>query len=162
MKRLEGSCRCRAVAFSCESHAPVPYQFCYCTICCKTAGGGGYAINLSAVASSLKVEDRSAIGVYRAEIEEDGRCTLATGERSFCTRCATALWLYDPTWPNLLHPFASAIDTPLPKAPARTHLMLRFKPDWVQVEIGPGDLTFDLFPEESIEDWHRRHALWLD
>ena len=113
MMRLEGSCRCGAVAFSCDSHAPVPYQFCYCSICCKTAGGGGYAINLSAVASSLKVADRSMICVYRAEIDNDGHCTLATGERSFCTRCATALWLYDPTWPELLHPFASAIDTPL-------------------------------------------------
>ena len=40
--------------------------------------------------------------------------------------------------------------------------MLRFKPDWVHVEVQPDDLTFDLFPEESIEDWHRRHGLWQD
>ena len=52
MMHLEGSCRCGAVTFSCDSHAPVPYQLCYCTICCKTAGGGGYAINLSAVAAT--------------------------------------------------------------------------------------------------------------
>ena len=59
---LEGSCRCGAVTFSCDSHAPVPYQLCYCTICCKTAGGGGYAINLSAVSSTLKVEGARSPG----------------------------------------------------------------------------------------------------
>ena len=162
MLLLEGSCRCGAVAFSCESHAPVPYQLCYCSICRKTAGGGAYAINLSAVAGTLKVSGKAKLGVYRAEIEDDGHVTLATGERSFCIRCATALWLHDPTWPDLLHPFASAIDTPLPNAPFRTHLMLRFKPAWAPLDRGPDDLTFDLFPDESIEDWHRRHGLWLD
>ncbi len=162
MLLLDGSCRCGAVTFSCASHAPVPYQLCYCSICRKTAGGGGYAINLSAVADTLKVEDRSALAVYRAEVEADGHCTLATGERNFCVRCASALWLYDPTWPDLLHPFASAINTPLPKAPVRTHLMLRFKPDWAPLNCDPEDLTFDLFPEESIEEWHRRHGLWVD
>ena len=63
---LEGSCRCGAVHFSCESHTPVPYQHCYCSICRKTAGGGGYAINLGAVAASLKVEAAAGvIGVFR-------------------------------------------------------------------------------------------------
>ena len=38
--------------------------------------------------------------------------------------------------------------------------MLADKPDWVAVDSGPGDLTFDGYPEESIEDWHRRHDLW--
>ena len=163
MMRLEGSCRCGAVVFFCDSHAPVPYQRCYCSICRKTAGSGGYAINLSADSSTLQVEDKAAIGVYRAEIREpDGSVRTGTGERSYCTRCGTPLWLYDPTWPELLHPFASAIDTPLPKAPAHTHLLLADKPEWVPLELGPSDLTFDGFPEESIEDWHRRHGLWID
>ena len=97
MFHLEGSCHCGAVTFSCDSHAPVPYQLCCCSICRKTAGGGGYAINLSAAAASLKVEGRDAIGVYRAAIRDaDGSCEVSTGERNFCTRCASALWLYDP------------------------------------------------------------------
>ena len=58
---LEGSCRCGAVRFRVESHAPQPYQRCYCTICRKTAGGGGYAINLSAVTDTLQVDGREAI-----------------------------------------------------------------------------------------------------
>ena len=160
---LEGSCRCGAVRFKVESHAPVPYQLCYCTICRKTAGGGGYAINLSASSATLAVQGHEAIGVYRAEIaDESGACRTSSGERNFCTRCGAALWLYDPSWPELVHPFASVIDSDLPVAPERTHLMLRFKADWVEPRIGPHDLGFDLYPTQSIEDWHRSRGLWVE
>lgn len=161
---LDGSCRCGAVRFRVESHAPQPYQLCYCSICRKTAGGGGYAINLSATARSLKVEGRDALGIYRAEIvdEETEACRTSTGERNFCTRCGSALWLYDPTWPDLVHPFASAIDSDLPVPPERTHLMLRYRASWVEPDIGPHDLTFELFPEQSIEEWHRSRGLWVE
>ena len=128
---MEGSCRCGAVRFSVESHTPHPYQRCYCTICRKTDGGGGYAINIMGDAETLAVVGREVIGLYRAEIEEDGRCVTSDGERSFCTRCATALWVWDPNWPELVHPFASAIDTALPVPPARVHLMLAFRAPWV-------------------------------
>ena len=128
----------RGRAFSVASHTPYPYQLCYCSICRKTAGGGGYAINLMGDVSTLKVKGRKAIGVYRAKICDDdgGNCEVSTGERNFCTKCASALWLFDPTWPDLVHPFASIIDTPLPVPPARTHLMLRYKPSWVKPAIG--------------------------
>jgi hypothetical protein len=161
---LEGSCRCSAVRFTCESHTPQPYQRCYCSICRKTAGGGGYAINLGADAKTLTIEDsHKAIGVFRAEIrDEDGRCEVSTGERNYCSRCATALWLYSPEWPELVHPFASAIDTDLPVPPSRVHLMLKFKPAWVVVSQGPDDTLFDLYPEQSLEDWHRSRGLWVD
>lgn len=161
---LAGSCRCSAVRFTCDSHTPVPYQRCYCSICRKTAGGGGYAINLGADARTLKVDDpEKAIRIFRAEIrQEDGTCELSTAERNFCSRCATALWLFSPEWPELMHPFASAIDSPLPKPPSSVHLMLRFKPEWVEPDIRDGDRTFDLYPEQSLEDWHREHDLWVD
>jgi hypothetical protein len=161
---LLGSCRCGAVHFACESHTPVPYQRCYCSICRKTAGGGGYAVNLGALSASLGVHDPDkAIRIFRAEIRgEDGVCRISTGERSFCSRCATALWLYSPEWPDLVHPFASAVDSALAVPPVLTHLMLRFKPAWVAVEAGKDDLTFDLYPAQSLEDWHRAHGLWVD
>lgn len=162
MLTLDGSCRCGAVRFSMRSHAPQPYQLCYCSICRKTAGGGGFAINLSADAKSLTVDGADAIAVFRAEIADDGHCRTSSGERNFCTRCGTALWLYDPTWPELIHPFASAIDSALPVPPARTHIMLRFKASWVTPDFGPDDESFDLYPEQSIEDWHRGRGLWLD
>jgi len=73
-----------------------------------------------------------------------------------------ALWLFDPEWPDLMHPFASSVDTALPVPPVRTHLMLRYKPGWVVPVIGPNDLRFDLYPEESIEQWHKRLGLWVE
>jgi len=62
--RLEGSCRCGAVSFSVDSHTPYPYQRCYCSICRKSAGGGGYAINIMGVADTLKVKGNSARSGY--------------------------------------------------------------------------------------------------
>jgi hypothetical protein len=51
---LEGSCHCGAIRFQVESETPYPYQACYCSICRKTAGGGGYAINLGADANTWR------------------------------------------------------------------------------------------------------------
>ena len=42
--QLKGSCHCGAVKFSLQSDSPVPFMHCYCSICRKTAGSGGYAI----------------------------------------------------------------------------------------------------------------------
>ena len=53
MRELEGSCHCRAVTFSVETHTPVPYMRSYCSIYRKTAGVGGYAINLISEAEAL-------------------------------------------------------------------------------------------------------------
>jgi hypothetical protein len=160
---LKGSCRCGAVRFEVSSHTPVPYQLCYCSICRKQQGDGGYAINLGADAATLKIAGEKHLGLYRAEIEDEaGHCNVSSGERRFCRECGSALWLYDPTWPELVHPFASAIDTELPVAPQRVHLMLKYKAGWVQPSIRDGDVAFDLYPEESIADWHRRRGLWID
>lgn len=159
---LDASCRCGAVSFRLASHTPVPYQRCYCRICRKTMGGGGFAINLGGIADSLEVRGREAICVYRASIEEGGVCRTSSGERNFCRHCASGLWLFDPTWPDLIHPFASVVDTPLPEPPQRTHLMLAFKPAWVDVEARPGDEMFDHYPNESLADWHRARGLWVE
>ncbi|WP_031549605.1 GFA family protein [Parvularcula oceani] len=157
---LEGKCRCHAVRFRVESSTPVPYQRCYCRICRKTAGGGGYAINLGADNRTLAVEGEEHMRVYRAEIDRGGNCEKSSGERRFCAQCGSALWLWDPNWPDLVHPFASAIDTDLPVPPESVHLMLRFKASWVVPQIGEGDRCFDLYPEESIADWHKKRGLW--
>lgn len=152
---LEGSCACGAVHFSLEAYAPVPYLRCYCSICRKTAGGGGFSINLGGRADSLKVKGEEAVTVFQATI--DGR--ISPAERRFCTRCGSALWAWDPRWPELVHPFASAIDTPLPEPPEQIHIMLGSKPGWVRVEGAGTEECFDEYPSESLEDWHRRHGL---
>src|ERR1700750_1305517 len=132
------------------SHAPVPYQLCYCSICRKTAGGGGFAINLMGDAKSLKVRGRKAIRIFRAKIEDEGgHCETSSGQRHFCSKCAAALWLYDPGWPDLVHPFASAIDTRLPVPPSKVHLMLRFKAPWVKPAFGRRRARFHKMPRRA-------------
>ncbi|WP_353152588.1 GFA family protein [Pollutimonas bauzanensis] len=159
--QLEGSCHCGAVTFSVSSTAPYPYQRCYCSICRKTQGGGGYAINLAGDAETMKVKGSASVSVYHARLQDPDQKTThaSTAERHFCKRCGSALWLFSPEWPELIHPFASAIDTPLPVPPERTHLMLGSKAAWVEVEAGPRDKFFDVYPEESIAEWHERLGL---
>ena len=158
--QLDGSCHCGAVAFSLSSDHPYPYQRCYCSICRKTQGGGGYAINLGGDARSLRVHGREQVAVYRARLTgEDGGTHVSNAERHFCRLCGSGLWLFSPAWPELIHPFASAIDTPLPTPPQRTHLLLDSKAPWVEVAAHPDDQQFQGFPEESIAQWHARLGL---
>lgn len=158
---LEGSCHCQAVKFSVESAHPYPFNLCYCSICRKTAGAGGFAINLGAENASLQVQGSEHITVYKAWVDDakTGERKQSPGERHFCKHCASSLWAWDARWPELLHPFASAVDTPLPVAPERTHLMLDSKAPWVEISAGEKDKQFPGYPEESIAGWHERLKL---
>lgn len=153
---LEGACHCRAVRFSVRSNEPYPYMYCYCSICRKTAGGGGYAINLSADAGSLETQGEEHLSIYQVNPDDK---EPNSAKRHFCSRCGSALWVWDPRWPELLHPFASAVDTPLPKAPERCHIMLDYAPAWVSVPEGEGDPHFTEYPDQSIHDWHQSRGL---
>jgi hypothetical protein len=145
---LKGSCHCRAVRFSLRSATPYPYMWCYCSICRKTAGGGGYAINIMGQADSLKVKGRTK--AYRA--------TKGGGERRFCPNCGSALWVWDKRWPEWIYPFASAIDTKLPIPPKRERqlIFLGAKANWPRL---PEGRRFSKYPKESIIDWHRKRGL---
>lgn len=156
---LHGSCHCGAVKFSVESPHPYPFNLCYCSICRKTAGSGGYAINLSAKYDTLKVRGEKHIRTYHAKMDSAGGVVESEAERKFCGNCGSPLWLWDPGWPDLMHPHASSIDTDLPTPPERTHLMLGSKASWVEPCVGKADQTFDGYPEESIAEWHERLGL---
>lgn len=155
--KLEGSCHCGAVRFSVESPHPYPFNLCYCSICRKTAGGGGYAINIMGRAETLEVHGEEAVSVYRVRW---GTGSLSDARRHFCSRCGSALWAFDPTWPELVHPFASAVDTPLPVPPSRVHIMEDYRVPWAAAAEGPEDDHFAEYPAESIEGWHRRRGLF--
>ena len=159
---LEGSCHCKAVRFRVESDTFYPYQACYCSICRKTAGGGGYAINLGADANTLEVEGAENLSVYHAKLYDRGGpdgVPASEAERNFCRLCGSALWLFSPGYPDLVHPFASAVDTPLPKPPERVRLMLNYAAPWCEIPTGEGERHFPEYPEESLEGWHRRRGL---
>lgn len=163
MPQLKGSCHCGAVSFSLFSRAAVPFMRCYCSICRKTAGGGGYAINLSGDHATLKVTGEEHMAVYQARgtaAHPDGQ---STAQRHFCKHCGSALFLYDPTWPDLVHPFASAIDTPLPPAPESVYIMLESKPAWVTLPAAAKRADcYAEYPDESLADWHQHHGLYDD
>ena len=158
---LKGSCHCGKVKFQVESAEPVPFMRCYCSICRKTAGAGGYAINLGAVARSMSVTGKRHLHIYRARLANDGgRGTrLSSARRYFCLNCGSPLWAWDPTWPELVHPHASAIDTPLPAPPDNVHCMVGSKAPWVKVEGEPQDPRFERYPDFSLAQWHESKGL---
>ena len=159
--QLKGSCHCGAVRFSVTSYHPYPFMRCYCSICRKTAGAGGYAINLAGDNRTLQVEGEENITVYHARIHnpENAEPHISQGERRFCRLCGSCLWVYDPAYPDLMHPFASAIDTALPQPPEHTHIMLDFAASWVEIPKQSGDRYFARYPDESLADWHERLGL---
>lgn len=157
--QLQGSCHCGSIKFSVDAPQPIPFMRCYCSICRKTAGGGGYAINLGADAGSLRVTGKRHLRVYQALLRDgDDTPRTSSARRHFCGRCGSALWLWDPQWPELVHPHASAIDTPLPVPAQHAHIMLGSKAEWVEVEGKRGDAHFDVYPDFSLAQWHERHA----
>lgn len=164
--RLEGSCHCGAVKFSFVSHTPYPVNRCYCSVCRKMAGSGGYTINIMGEYDTLKIEGdgEKYMKVYRhgnnhrGAYEDDG---LGASRRSFCTECSTALWNWNPQHGQWFYPFAGVIDTPLPVPPEQNHILLAYKPGWVI--IPPASDTnkhFDGYPAEGIEDWHKARGLY--
>lgn len=160
--KLEGSCHCGAVKFSVDSKAPVPFSRCYCTICRKTSGGGGYTINLLADARTLSVDGEENITIYRANQNDRGVYDsdgLGFSQRHFCAQCGSALWVHNPKWPDYIHPFASAIDTDLPKPPEIQSIMTSHAVNWVDLPDGP---HFENYPERGLEDWHKTRGLYLD
>lgn len=154
---LEGSCHCGSVRFQVESPSPYPYLYCYCSICRKVAGGGGYAINLGALYETLDVEGKENVSTYRARIDDERDPSPA--QWHFCSGCGSALWVYNPLWPELVHPFASAVDTPLPEPPEKVRMMLNYATNWAEVPDNADERHFPEFPDESLEGWHRRHGL---
>ena len=159
--KLEGSCHCGAVKFTVESHTPYPYLRCYCSICRKTAGGGGYAVNIMGTAKSLRVRGRKFVSVFRARVrsKDNPRGTLSPGRRHFCAKCGSALWAWDPRWAEWVYPFASAIDTPLPRPPEEQEIMLDHAAPWCGIPRGQGHTHFRGYPDEGIADWHAKRGL---
>lgn len=161
--KLKGSCHCQSVSFECESNTPYPYMQCYCSICRKTAGGGGYAINIMGIANTLKVKGKQFISIYQARLtpSKKSKSKVSPGQRHFCKKCASCLWMFDPRWSSFIYPFASAIDTKLPKPPKDVCIMLDSSVDWCDVPTTKKADHFKKYPELSIEDWHHKNKLWV-
>ncbi|KAJ7245355.1 Mss4-like protein [Mycena haematopus] len=160
---LKGSCHCGAVRFSLESSTAVPYQICLCSICRKVGGVGG-SVNLGGHSKTLKVEKgQEHVSVYKAVLNRDTpEESIASSERNFCSKCSAMLWLYDPSWPDLVHPFASAIDSPVLRIPEKmVCVMADSKPDYVRLPEGAKEV-YPEYPKESLEGWHKKNGLFVE
>ena len=154
--KLKGSCHCGAVHFRVESHTPYPFMRCYCSICRKTQGGGGYAINIMGVAATLKARRAQHVATYRAaRIAEPGaaRKRLSPARRHFARRAAARYG-----WPTALAAMdlsvrigdrhAAAEATGGGRADARLRAGLGRR------ALRPGHTHFPEYPREGIADWH--------
>ncbi|KAJ2715439.1 hypothetical protein H4R19_001207 [Coemansia spiralis] len=164
MKQLSGSCHCGAVAFEFETTAPVPFMRCYCSICRKTAGGGGYAVNILGAAATLRVTRGSdTVRAYRAVKDKTVPAAEQTlcQERYFCPVCASYLWAQSGEWPDWIYPYASAIDSELPPPEATASIMLDYAAGWADPRrAGAGrSEQFPQYPPYSLEQWHRDHGV---
>ncbi|KAJ7342970.1 Mss4-like protein [Mycena albidolilacea] len=160
---LKGSCHCGAVRFSLQSSTPVPYQLCVCSICRKVGGVGG-SINLGGHSNTLKIEKgQEFISVYNAVMNRDTpEESVASSERNFCSKCSAMLWLYDKTWPELIHPFASAIDSPALQIPDKmVCVKVDSKPDYVRLPEGPKEV-YEKYGSESLESWHKKNGFFVE
>ncbi|CAD6446679.1 69704f58-3d86-432e-a04b-dbbf46f1ec84-CDS [Sclerotinia trifoliorum] len=159
---LQGSCQCGLVEFTLESHTPAPYQICACSICRKCGGYGG-TVNLGGIASTLQItKGKEYIKKYNA-IADRGKPTekKCISERNFCSECASMLWLWDKTWPELIHPFASAIDTELPVVEEMVCVKGDSKPEYVRWPEGKKKV-YEGYGDFSIEEWHKKNGLFVE
>ncbi|MGF1465466.1 MAG: GFA family protein [Sandaracinaceae bacterium] len=159
---LRGSCHCQRVVFEVDCDCPVPFLHCYCSICRKTSGGAGCLVNLGGSYASLTIlRGEGDVRAYRARVDaEDGAPGRPSEHRRyFCTYCGSHLWAWNAEWPDLVHPVAAAIDTPLPEPPSRAHMMVRSAPPWARPSSGPGDSTHDGYPPFSLRSWHEARGL---
>jgi len=116
-------------------------------------------INIMGDTDTLKVKGARNLSVYRARWREGRKLVRSPAKRHFCAKCGSALWLWDPRWAQWVYPFASAIDTPLPRPRETQHCLVESKPAWVALTRGARDRVFMRFPTEAIIDWHRKRRL---
>jgi hypothetical protein len=71
------------------------------------------------------------------------------------------LWLWDYHWPELIHPFAPAIDTELPVPDEMVCIMDSSKPAYVRWPEGK-KTVHKMYGNDSLEGWHKKHNLYYD
>src|SRR3546814_17572823 len=94
---------------------------CYCSICRKTAGGGGYAINLSGEAATLEVQGKEHVSVYHARGPAGDPNCVSPADRHFCKTCGSALYTYNSRCTELVHPLNTAMATHITPPPAHVN-----------------------------------------
>ncbi|CAF2534220.1 unnamed protein product [Rotaria sp. Silwood2] len=163
---LEGSCHCQRVKFSVDSYTPYPYMICHCHADTKTAGV--FNCNIMGEYSTFKLKQgQEFVKIYQVKLSEtesgkneSSNTKLSPHKRHFCSECGSYLWAYHDAYPQWIYPFASSIDTPLPKPDQYYHIMTDFKLNHVEIPTGKNIHTYPSYPDGSIEEWHKIHGLY--
>jgi hypothetical protein len=156
--KLFGSCQCGKVTFSVESETPVPFMFCFCSICRKTSGSA-FGSNIMGIRDTLVVKGQRSLRAYNARIREPGKPTrISEGKRWFCAACGTHVYITDERYPKGVWPNVSAVDTPLPRPERPVLMMTAFKPDWVPPWMTTHGTQYPRYPKLSIATWHEREG----
>lgn len=141
-------------------------MICHCLADTKTAGINN--CNIMGEYSTFKINKGAEfVKIYQAKLSntESGKNEtdvqkLSNHKRHFCQECGSYLWAYDDRFDQWIYPFASSIDTPLPKPPEQVHIMIDFKLNHVDVPTGDNIQIFTRYPHESIENWHKKRGLY--
>ncbi len=155
--RLEGSCQCGKVRFRVESETPYPFMYCYCSICRKTTGGA-FGVQRHGQARHPEGDAAKHLRVYHAVIRNPRQAAGAQRGRALVLRRMR----HAPLRARRALAAKACGRTPArstPRCPCRpsyVHLMLRYKPKWVQVS-GRGP-HYPEYPKLSIAEWHDRHG----
>ncbi|KAI8872650.1 hypothetical protein GQ42DRAFT_65318 [Ramicandelaber brevisporus] len=140
MRKFEGSCACGSVHYTAETDTPAPYLKCYCSICRKSAGSGGYAVFIRTLGSKFNITSgHASIGHYRAAKDSSlpkDKQELFPLSRSYCTECGTYLFFrhFENREEGEVYLFASSIDNvkDVPVAPVSYHIFLAGAPEWAK------------------------------
>ncbi|KAI9360989.1 Mss4-like protein [Pilaira anomala] len=164
---LKGSCHCGKVSFKVLSHTPTPFMRCYCSICRKCQGGGGFCTNIMGEYKTLEIlTGKEHLKGYQAMKNKEKK-ELGGNVRYFCNECGSYLYAFNKSYEENVYPFASAIDTPLPEvtpASEAYHIMLGSKASWAEApKLGSkGFHTFEEYPDCSVEQWHKERNKFIE
>jgi hypothetical protein len=140
------------------SETPVPFLFCFCSICRKT-GGAAFGCNVMGIRDTLEVTGTRSLRFFNARVREAGKRTVVSeAKRWFCAACGTHLYLTDDRWPTGVWPYVSAIDTPLPVPARPISMMTRFRPKWVPSWMLSHGPKYARYPDLSVAGWHEREG----
>ncbi|CAM0139802.1 hypothetical protein VKS41_009389 [Umbelopsis sp. WA50703] len=166
---LHGSCHCGKTSFDVVSQTPAPFMHCYCSICRKCQGGGGYTINIMGIYDTLKLHGEKYMKTYQAIIDKSvpkKDQELCGNVRYFCGECGSHLFAYSKEWPENVYPYASAIDTPLPEPKPedvyRLMLNKESKCNWATTPKVDNKRNFSVYPDCSLEDWHKARNQFIE
>ncbi|KAL3894014.1 MAG: hypothetical protein SGCHY_005513 [Lobulomycetales sp.] len=139
-----------------ESKTPYPFLVCHCSTDTKCAGTNN--VNIMAEADSLKTTGAEHLSLYQVKLD-DG--SLSKHHRYFCGTCGSSMYAHHQSYPESIYPFASCIDTPLPKVEEKDqiHMFTSSKLSHVVIPASVAqDARFEKYPNVSLKSWHENHG----